>query len=656
MGTLEVGAECYDLVATVGKGTFGEVAQGRRRSTGEMVVIKILKNKRYHRRVVKNELRLLQALRGVDTEESHIVRFLESFTDGASTYLVFELLEQNLRDFQEKNNFLPLPVWHIHTITVQLLVALVQLKELSIIHADLKPENTMLVDHARYPFHVKLVDFGSACILTEVCHVKQLYIQTRFYRAPEILLGLPFCEKLHLGRPLYPGINEYDQVRYICSTLGLPRGELLCAAWKTSSFFQRVPHPTGSWQLRPPGEEMAKLVERRRYVFSSLDQLAAVHIRPASDSGQEALAEHGDLRGMVALLKTMLTWDSRERITPSAALEHPFISLRQVKSSFEATQYYQLCHKDLRASRKDAGAVQLFPGTEEGAFIPASQRSTQEATTQTDGLSLGQGAPGRGCSGTPGAGWLCVPQVLWCPGCSGTLVPPDHGCWGVPGAPRSRVLGSPWWSLGVPGPHQGVGTPPMVPLTPSPPFSPAGSSGDAVRPQATKRHPCPQGWAPGDRLGLPHSTWHTPPGTEPGTLTSLLSHRGNPGTPPGREGLPKDLPLPHLQPPRAATAGSTPVEKNGARDVLCQMLSAPVFAATPNKWFADSQAFHLAPCRGGFGSAKTRGAPGSLPVPARHSAKARRSPSPRRRGPLASITAPQTPQNLVFFPKRERGG
>uniref|UniRef100_A0A8D0EZP9 Protein kinase domain-containing protein n=1 Tax=Strix occidentalis caurina TaxID=311401 RepID=A0A8D0EZP9_STROC len=271
MGTLVVGAECYDLVATVGKGTFGEVAQGRRRSTGEVVAIKILKKKRYHGRVVKKELKLLQALRGVDTEESHIVRFLESFADGACTYLVFELLEQNLRDFQKKNNFLPLPVRHIRTITVQLLAALLKLKELSTIHADLKPENIMLVDHARYPFHVKLVDFGSACTLTEACHIKQPYIQTRFYRAPEILLGLPFCEKvdvwslgcvmaeLHLGWPLYPGINEYDQVRYICSTLGLPRGELLCAGWKTCSFFQRVPHPTGSWQLRAPGEEMVKI-------------------------------------------------------------------------------------------------------------------------------------------------------------------------------------------------------------------------------------------------------------------------------------------------------------------------------------------------------------------------------------------------------------
>ncbi|EOA96638.1 Homeodomain-interacting protein kinase 4, partial [Anas platyrhynchos] len=132
------------------------------------------------------------------------------------------------------NNFSPLPVRHIRTIVAQVLVALAKLKELAIIHADLKPENIMLVDHARHPFRVKLVDFGSACIFSEVCFIKEPYIQTRFYRAPEILLGLPFCEKmdmwslgcvvaeLHLGRPLYPGRNEDEQVRYICKTQGLP--------------------------------------------------------------------------------------------------------------------------------------------------------------------------------------------------------------------------------------------------------------------------------------------------------------------------------------------------------------------------------------------------------------------------------------------------
>uniref|UniRef100_A0A8C3U4W3 Homeodomain interacting protein kinase 4 n=1 Tax=Catharus ustulatus TaxID=91951 RepID=A0A8C3U4W3_CATUS len=324
---LNRGAKCYDIMAMVGKGTFGQVMQGQCRSTGEMVAIKILKNCDHDGQIVKNELRLLQALREGDTKDSHIIHFLESFSDTVWTYLVFELLQQNLLDFQKQNNFSPLPVRHIRTIAAQVLVALVKLKELSIIHADLKPENIMLVDHARYPFRIKLVDFGSAILVPEVCHVQEPYIQTRFYRAPEILLGLPFCEKvdiwslgcvmaeLHLGWPLYPGNDEYEQICYICSTLGLPRGQL-----------------------------------------------------------------------------EMLTWDSHERITPSAALHHPFISMQELKASFEATRYYQLSQEDLRASCKDSSIAKIFPSTQKGAFIPASQGGIQKATAQMDGLSLAEPA------------------------------------------------------------------------------------------------------------------------------------------------------------------------------------------------------------------------------------------------------------------------
>uniref|UniRef100_A0A8C4XNC8 Homeodomain interacting protein kinase 4 n=1 Tax=Falco tinnunculus TaxID=100819 RepID=A0A8C4XNC8_FALTI len=340
------------MVTMVGKGTFGAVAHAWQRSTGEMVAIKMVKNEGHHGQVVKNELRLLQALQEVDSEKSHIVRFLESFSDGACTYLLFESLEQNLFEFQKQNNFLPLPVRHIRTITAQVLAALVKLRELSIIHTDIKPENIMLVDHASYPFHVKLIDFGSASILNEVRHIKAPYIQSRFYRSPEILLGLPFCEKvdmwslgcvvaeLHLGWPLFPGINEYDQVRYICSTLGLPDHELLCAAQKTQ---------------------------------------------------QEMLAKRCDLHGMVELVKRMLTWDSHKRIEPSAALKHPFISLQLVKSKFEATQYYKLCQEDLRASHKDTSTAKIFPGMEKGAFIPRDRRGI----TQMDGLSLAEPAGDR---------------------------------------------------------------------------------------------------------------------------------------------------------------------------------------------------------------------------------------------------------------------
>ena len=89
----------------------------------------------------------------------------------------------------------------------------------------------MLVDSKRYPYRVKVIDFGSASHVSKV--VPSTYLQSRYYRAPEILLGLPFNEaidawslgcvmaELFLGWPLYPGASEYDQIRYIIQTQGL---------------------------------------------------------------------------------------------------------------------------------------------------------------------------------------------------------------------------------------------------------------------------------------------------------------------------------------------------------------------------------------------------------------------------------------------------
>uniref|UniRef100_A0A8D2LP77 mitogen-activated protein kinase n=1 Tax=Varanus komodoensis TaxID=61221 RepID=A0A8D2LP77_VARKO len=338
MVTIESDSDFYDVFEILGKGTFGEVVKSWKRSTGEMVAIKILKNDSYRSRIIKNELKLLQTMSEVDTEAAHIVQFHEFFHDELKFYLVFELLEQNLFDFQKEHNFSPLAVRHIRTVTTQVLRALAKLKELSIIHADLKPENIMLVDQVRFPFRVKVIDFGSASIFSEVRYVKEPYIQSRFYRAPEILLGLPFCEKvdvwslgcvmaeLHLGWPLYPGNNEYDQIRYICETQGMPRPTLLNAS-----------------------------MERRKYMLKSLDQMETVNIHKMIYPDTEAVAEYFDLRSMVELITRMLTWDSHERITPSAALKHPFISTQPLKQNYHLTQYYECCLRSLRESLPSRG-------------------------------------------------------------------------------------------------------------------------------------------------------------------------------------------------------------------------------------------------------------------------------------------------------------
>uniref|UniRef100_A0A8C8SWV0 non-specific serine/threonine protein kinase n=1 Tax=Pelusios castaneus TaxID=367368 RepID=A0A8C8SWV0_9SAUR len=411
MVTIESGKECYNVIEVLGKGTFGEVVKSWRMSTGQLVAIKILKNDAYRRRIIKNELKLLQTIGAVDAEESHIIQFHEFFHDEMKFYLVFELLEKNLFDFQKENNFSPLPVKHIRTVTTQVLKALAKLKELSIIHTDLKPENIMLVDQMRYPFRVKVIDFGSASIFSEVRYVKEPYIQSRFYRAPEILLGLPFCEKvdvwslgcimaeLHLGWPLYPGSNEYDQIRYICETQGTPKHSLLNVARKAHHFFKRnqQAEPGAQWQLKSSSEYLAetqvKSVERRKYVLKSLEQMELLNIHRTIYPNNEAMAEYFDLRSMVELIKRMLTWDSHERITPCAALKHPFISMQLLKLSYELTHY---CQQSLRSLQESSRHEK--PGKEEMTHCISREKDTfyqaQEYFEEEQHMHCVPGLPG----------------------------------------------------------------------------------------------------------------------------------------------------------------------------------------------------------------------------------------------------------------------
>ncbi|KAJ7990329.1 hypothetical protein DPEC_G00299170 [Dallia pectoralis] len=163
----------------MGQGTFGKVSKCWRGSDGELVAVKIMKIDDHRNRVIQNELKLINALSRTNVRTSHIVQFHEAFHDLTHYHLVFELLEKNLHQLQKETGFTPMAVGHIRTITCQMIQALAKLKDLTIIHADLKPENIMLVDQCRHPFRVKLIDFGSASIFDEVRFVKEPYIQSR---------------------------------------------------------------------------------------------------------------------------------------------------------------------------------------------------------------------------------------------------------------------------------------------------------------------------------------------------------------------------------------------------------------------------------------------------------------------------------------------
>ena len=104
----------------------------------------------------------------------------------------------------------------------------------NIIHCDMKPENILL--RTANKTGIKVIDFGSSCYESEKIYT---YIQSRYYRAPEIILGIPYtCAidmwslacilvELYNGLPLFVGENEADQLALIMMYKGLPPLQLL---------------------------------------------------------------------------------------------------------------------------------------------------------------------------------------------------------------------------------------------------------------------------------------------------------------------------------------------------------------------------------------------------------------------------------------------
>ncbi|XP_075611372.1 homeodomain-interacting protein kinase 3 isoform X2 [Balearica regulorum gibbericeps] len=271
--------------------------------------------------------------------------------------------------------------------------ALKKLKSLGLIHADLKPENIMLVDPVRQPYRVKVIDFGSASHVSKT--ICSTYLQSRYYRAPEIILGLPFCEaidmwslgcviaELFLGWPLYPGALEYDQIRYISQTQGLPGEQLLSMGTKTARFFCReTDTPYSSWRLKTLEEHEAetgmKSKEARKYIFNSLDDI--VHVNMVMDlEGSDLLAEKADRREFVSLLKKMLLIDADLRITPAETLNHSFVTMKHLLD-FPHSNQVKSCFHIMDVCKCRSNLYDLSNGNKTSLMRPVASGSAANLT------------------------------------------------------------------------------------------------------------------------------------------------------------------------------------------------------------------------------------------------------------------------------------
>ena len=152
-------------------------------------------------------------------DKKNIIHLKEKFLFRKHLVLSFEMLSMNLYEFIKSNNFQGVSVGLVRRFAIQLLVSLHYMKEHQIIHCDMKPENILL----RKPNKsgIKVIDFGSGTYEPDQYYT---YIQSRFYRAPEIMMGIRYtCAidmwslgcilyELYVGFPIFAGEDEKEQI------------------------------------------------------------------------------------------------------------------------------------------------------------------------------------------------------------------------------------------------------------------------------------------------------------------------------------------------------------------------------------------------------------------------------------------------------------
>lgn len=260
----------YEVIDVIGKGAFGKVIHCFDHKESTHVAIKIIRNARRFHKQAQVELQVLRLL--LERNIPFVVRLLDSFKFRNHECMSFELLDISLYDYLKINRFRGFPLLWVRAVTQQLVSVLHELKANGVIHCDVKPENMLFLDERRGS--VKLIDFGSACVEQERMYS---YIQSRFYRAPEVILGIRYSfpidmwslgcvlAELYTGRPLFPGENETDQLLWIISALGEPPDSLLAHSSKRSVFYSPdstlkiVPDSHGTRRM-PASTSLSKLI------------------------------------------------------------------------------------------------------------------------------------------------------------------------------------------------------------------------------------------------------------------------------------------------------------------------------------------------------------------------------------------------------------
>jgi serine/threonine-protein kinase PRP4 len=319
----------YHVMQNLGKGMFSSVVRATDKRTGKAVAIKIVRNNESMRKAGVKEIDILRDLGANDPDDKkHVIRLERSFDHKGHLCMVFENLSMNLREVLKKfGRDVGINIKAIRTYAQQLFLGLSLLKKCQYIHADLKPDN-ILVNEARST--LKICDLGSASPITE--NATAPYLVSRFYRAPEVILGISYdygidmwsigCTlfELYTGKILFTGRNNNGMLRAIMECRGKFPHKLLRRGALTYTYFDDLLN----FQLQETDKATGRIVTKMIDVKPKPVRDLRSRLMPKDKKFSEQ--ERKELESFVDLLDKCLDLRPEKRISPNDALRHPFIA------------------------------------------------------------------------------------------------------------------------------------------------------------------------------------------------------------------------------------------------------------------------------------------------------------------------------------------
>ncbi|EQK99933.1 serine/threonine-protein kinase prp4 [Ophiocordyceps sinensis CO18] len=322
----------YELKATLGQGAFARVARATDTVTNKTVALKIIRNNYALRRAAYKEIAIVHKLNERDAaNKKHIVRIDHSFEVDGHVCMVFEDMDMNLREVLRKfGHNVGISLHATRRFAWQIFTALEHMRKSHVIHADLKPDN-ILINHNRQV--VKVCDLGAAIDRDDAATAHSVimpYLISRFYRAPEVILGMDYdfaidvwsigCTlfELFTGKILFPGSSNNQMIKVMMEV----RGRMNPKYYKRGQLWRDYFDDKNNFLSVEYDHVIHRSVVRQMVTFPGRNLASRLN-----DAGT-GMAEHEkrELDLFRELLESCLTFHPEKRITPGDALKHPFFT------------------------------------------------------------------------------------------------------------------------------------------------------------------------------------------------------------------------------------------------------------------------------------------------------------------------------------------